>query len=149
VRGARTLVGVSRTLRLALRPGTPLMRARLCGAEIIGLSGNPIAALVTFLLFDRPAIARMLGTNTKTIVLSGQVAERFDHKPGRTEFVPVSMIDQDTDGLPRLNKLGKGGSARLLRLVSADAFAELGPDCGDIEPGGIVRFYPFNSSFAL
>jgi molybdopterin molybdotransferase len=141
--------GHSQPIRLALRPGKPLMKANLGACHVIGLPGNPIAALVTFLLFGRPAIARLLGTTIPTIGVSGRVAERFNHKPGRTEFVPVAICGQGGDGLPLLRKLGKGGSARLLPLVSADAFAELGPEIADVEPGEIVRLYPFGSSFYL
>jgi molybdopterin molybdotransferase len=141
--------GHSQTLRLALRPGKPLMKAQLNACHVIGLPGNPVAALVTFLLFGRPAIARLLGTICPATTMSGRAAERFDHKPGRTEFVPVAIVGQDADGMPLLRKLGKGGSARLLPLVSADAFAELGPNVADIEPGDVVRLYPFSSSFSL
>lgn len=141
--------GHSQTLRLALRPGKPLIKGRLGDCHIIGLPGNPIAALVSFLLFGRPAISRMLGTSIQTATLSGRASERFDHKPGRTEFMPVATIGQHEDGMPLLSKLGKGGSARLLPLVSADAFAEIGPDVADIEPGGVVRLYPFSTCFSL
>lgn len=141
--------GRSQTLRLALRPGKPLMKANLGACHVVGLPGNPIAALVTFLLFGRPAVARMLGTTIPAAGSSGRVVERFNHKPGRTEFVPVAICGQGDDGLPLLRKLGKGGSARLLPLVSADAFAELGPESSDVEPGAIVRLYPFGSSFSL
>ena len=141
--------GVSQTLRLALRPGKPLMKARLNACHVIGLPGNPIAALVTFLLFGRPAIARLLGLAGEPMAWSGRAAERFDHKPGRTEFIPVALAGHGADGLPLLRKLGKGGSARLLPLVSAEAFAELGPEMGDVEEGDAVRLYPFSSSFSL
>jgi molybdopterin molybdotransferase len=141
--------GVSQTLRLALRPGKPLMTARLNACHVIGLPGNPIAALVTFLLFGRPAIAELLGTRAPTVAVLGRASERFDHKPGRTEFIPVSLFGHDDEGLPLLRKLGKGGSARLLPLVSADAFAELGAEQADVEAGALVRYYPFSSSFSL
>jgi molybdopterin molybdotransferase len=141
--------GASQTLRLALRPGKPLMKARLNACHVIGLPGNPIAALVTFLLFGRPAIARLLGTDSKLTALSGRAEGRFEHKPGRTEFMPVALAGQNAQGLPLLRKLGKGGSARLMPLVTADGFAELGPDIADVETGGVIRFYPFSSSFSL
>ena len=50
--------------KIAMRPGKPVMFGRLGDLRIIGLPGNPTSALVTSLLFVRPAIARMLGQST-------------------------------------------------------------------------------------
>jgi molybdopterin molybdotransferase len=50
--------------KIAMRPGKPVMFGRLGDLRVIGLPGNPTSALVTSLLFVRPAIARMLGQST-------------------------------------------------------------------------------------
>jgi len=56
--------------KIAMRPGKPVMFGRLGDLRVIGLPGNPTSALVTSLLFVRPAIACMLGQST---------AEQVDH----------------------------------------------------------------------
>lgn len=47
--------------RVAIRPGKPLMAARLAGRVVVGLPGNPASALVTARLFLVPMLRRMLG----------------------------------------------------------------------------------------
>ena len=47
--------------RVRMRPGAPLGFGMLGGMPWIGLPGNPVSAMVTFELFARPVIRRMLG----------------------------------------------------------------------------------------
>lgn len=47
--------------RVRMRPGAPLGFGRVRGVPWIGLPGNPVSAMVTFELFARPTIRRMLG----------------------------------------------------------------------------------------
>lgn len=142
--------GACRTLKLALRPGKPIATGRLGDTRILALPGNPVAALVNFLLFGRPMIRRLLGVaGTAPSGMPARVAVTFRHKAGRTEFVPVKVVDRDADGTPRLDKLGRGGSARLLPLVAADGLAEIAAEAADLPPGATVSFFPFAAAFAL
>lgn len=47
--------------KVRMRPGAPLGFGSLAGTPWIGLPGNPVSAMVTFELFVRPALRRMLG----------------------------------------------------------------------------------------
>ncbi|MEZ4471854.1 MAG: molybdopterin molybdotransferase MoeA [bacterium] len=47
--------------RVAIRPGKPLGFGRLKDTWLFGLPGNPVSALVTFEVFVRPALLRLLG----------------------------------------------------------------------------------------
>ena len=47
--------------RVRMRPGAPLGFGTLNGMPWIGLPGNPVSAMVTFELFARPVVRRMLG----------------------------------------------------------------------------------------
>ncbi|HRN53807.1 MAG TPA: molybdopterin molybdotransferase MoeA [Gemmatimonadaceae bacterium] len=47
--------------RVRMRPGAPLGFGHVQGIPWIGLPGNPVSAMVTFELFVRPTIRRMLG----------------------------------------------------------------------------------------
>ena len=51
--------------RIAMRPGKPLMFGRLDGTPVLGLPGNPVSALVCALVFLRPALIRMSGTDAE------------------------------------------------------------------------------------
>ena len=47
--------------RVRMRPGAPIGFGMLGGMPWLGLPGNPVSAMVTFELFARPVIRRMLG----------------------------------------------------------------------------------------
>ena len=103
--------------------------------HVLALPENPVAAFVNYLLFGRPMIRRLLGATDASRAMSyARVAEAFRHKAGRTEMVPACIVGHGLDGLPRIRKLDRGGSARLLPLVMADGFAEIGP--------GMAMFLP-------
>ncbi|MBT3070091.1 molybdopterin molybdotransferase MoeA [Rhodomicrobium sp. Az07] len=62
VRGALEAVGARfEVMRVAMRPGKPLMAGRLGGQRVLTLPGNPVAALVCARLFLKPLLDRMLG----------------------------------------------------------------------------------------
>ena len=48
--------------RIAMRPGKPLIFGRLAGAPLLGLPGNPVSSLVCAVIFLRPALAALLGS---------------------------------------------------------------------------------------
>ena len=56
--------------RLAIKPGKPLLTARLGGAWVVGLPGNPVSALVGWRLFARPLAEALAGD-----------AQAFDEAP--------------------------------------------------------------------
>jgi molybdopterin molybdotransferase len=47
--------------KVSIKPGKPFVFGRAGGTYLFGLPGNPVSALVTFLLLARPALARMQG----------------------------------------------------------------------------------------
>src|SRR2546426_7179397 len=55
------LGGEIKLWRIAMRPGAPVGFDLLGGKPWIGLPGNPVSAMVTFELFVRPALRRLLG----------------------------------------------------------------------------------------
>ena len=142
--------GRSRTLKLALRPGKPIGKGVVGNMQVLALPGNPVAALVNFLLFGRPLIQKLLcASEMNRMTSTARAAETFFHKSGRTEFMPACIAKHDGGGIPLVRKLGRGGSARLLPLVNADGFAEIGPEIGDVPQDSILRFHPFSTAFAL
>ncbi|WP_426434499.1 gephyrin-like molybdotransferase Glp [Bradyrhizobium genosp. P] len=142
--------GRCETLKLALRPGKPIGRGSVGRMQVLALPGNPVAALVNFLLFGRPLIRRMLGaTEVSTMQYSARTAESFVHKVGRTEFVLAKVDGFGPDGIVRIGKLGRGGSARLLPLVNADGFAEIGAELGNVAENSLVNYHPFSMPLAL
>ena len=64
VKGALAELGVEeRFWRVALRPGKPTWFGARGDTLVFGLPGNPVSAMVTFLLFARPALAALQGAS--------------------------------------------------------------------------------------
>jgi molybdopterin molybdotransferase len=84
--GARDLVkpalaaaGASLDLwRVAVKPGKPFLFGHAAGCAIFGLPGNPVSAFVTFLLFVRPALLRLMSANDTSLALP-QTEARLAH----------------------------------------------------------------------
>jgi len=142
--------GHCRTLKLAMRRGKPIGFGRIDRTHVLALPGNPVAALVNFLLFGRPLIRRLAGADdADPPAMTALTASIFAHAAGRSEFISARISGISAEGLPLVEKLGRGGSARLLALVAADGLVEIGPDREDVPSGTSVRFHPFATSFAL
>jgi molybdopterin molybdotransferase len=138
------LGGEVRRHSLALKPGKPLIVGRVGKKIVLALPGNPVAALVNFILFARPLLAALAGA--KAVRQSHQIAvcaAPFAHAPGRAEFMPAAIVGRDDFGRVLVEKLVKGGSARLRPLVLADGLIEIPADAGDVHAGAPVAFHPF------
>ena len=56
--------------RVAVKPGKPFLFGRAGACAIFGLPGNPVSAFVTFLLFVRPALLKLMGANEAALSLT-------------------------------------------------------------------------------
>ena len=134
--------------RLAIKPGRPVLlgqvRAGTRTAAVVGLPGNPVAAMVTFILIGRPLILRLGGAvNIQPAVY--RVPADFIHrkKKNRREFVRA-RLDLDEDGVRRARKFGASGAGILSSLVGADGLVALPEDMTQLDRGSMVDFLPFN-----
>ena len=97
VREALEKLGVERDFwRVAIKPGKPLAVGRKGGTVYIGLPGNPTSSLVTFELFVRPALRRMLGhPDVEPPRVSGRLAGELKKPEGLAHYVRVTATWQD------------------------------------------------------
>ena len=86
VKPALAAVGAQTDLwRVSVRPGKPFLFGRAGPCAIFGLPGNPVSAFMTFLLFVRPAILRMMGANESELSLSTQEARLTEEVQNRSD----------------------------------------------------------------
>jgi molybdopterin molybdotransferase len=150
VDSVRDAGGVCTKLSLALKPGKPLAVGAIGAMAILALPGNPFASLVGALLFVRPMLQELAGSyRGRQRPVAARTADTFAHRTGRMEFVPVLGAGVDDGGLPLLEKLGRGGSARLWPLITADGLASIPAEAGDVPAGTPIDYYPFGSAFGL
>jgi molybdopterin molybdotransferase len=132
------------TLMMALKPGKPAVVGRIGRAAYLGLPGNPVSALVSWLTVGNAMLARLCGMKPGHRAGSPMtIVSTFERRPGRTEFVPARLLASGAG--PRLEILGRGGSARLKPLIQADGLAEIAASAGSLNPGDSVLFHPFQS----
>ncbi len=126
--------------RIKMKPGKPLAFGNVGESAFIGLPGNPVSAMVTFLLFARPFIKKMQGVSNY-LNMTMKVEANFDwhrSKP-RREFVRVKLDNSTIP--PKATQYPKQGSGVLSSMVWADGLAEI-PEETTFKKGDIINFYP-------
>ena len=146
----RKMGGQLQVHKVALKPGKPFLFGSVKGMTIFGLPGNPVSAFVTALLFVRPYLRASLGLPRRQMAFSPATAAFAEHRSaGRTEFVPARVVGTDAAGYPLIEKLGRGGSARLSPLVFADGLARIEAETTEVRPGERLSFFPFETPLSL
>jgi len=130
--------------RLAIKPGRPIALGQVGPAAFIGLPGNPVAAMVTFMILARPMILWMSGS-ANADARRFHVASAFDYKKktGRREWVRV-RLDQDADGHLVAHKDYSSGAGILTSMVGAEGLVELSEEVVTVSPGDSVLYLPFS-----
>ena len=106
--------------KLRMRPGAPVGFGLLSGMPWIGLPGNPVSTMVTFELFVRPAIRKMMGHALPfRRTLPVRAAEPISVKPRLQHFLR-GMVSEGRDG-PEARLTGPQGSGILTSMVQANA----------------------------
>lgn len=144
VKAAVSSQGSINLWRLAIKPGRPIALGQLGDAAFIGLPGNPVAAMVTFMTIARGVILMLSGA--REIEAERYAVEvGFDHekKLGRREWVRA-RLKRDDHGRLSAHKLHSGGSGILTSLVDADGLVELDEQTETVKVGDRVRFLPFD-----
>lgn len=130
--------------RLAIKPGRPVAMGMIGHTPFVGLPGNPVAAFVTLLFVLRPLLARLGGAVDEPVAAQPvRAAFRHRKKPGRREFVRVSLVPRGPDGLAAVTKHPKDGAAMLTSLTGSDGLAEIADDVTAIVEGDEIGFYPY------
>lgn len=80
---------------VAARPGKPTILAAVEGKPVIGLPGNPVSAMVMFMLFGVPAIAGLMGaTAPQAPRIPVRVTANVPSAAGREDYVPVRLVER-------------------------------------------------------
>lgn len=87
VRQMLELEGEIHFWKVRLQPGGPLLFATWNGLPLMGLPGNPVSAMVTFLLFGRPFLFKLLGRTDPPYQQIRAVADTaFEANPTRRAY---------------------------------------------------------------
>ena len=124
--------------KIAMRPGRPLAVGRIGKSVLFGLPGNPVAVMVTFLAFVRPALLKMMGsTAAPAPLLKAHSSEAIRKKPGRTEY-QRGIVSSAADGSLQVRTTGNQGSGVLSSMVQANGLIVLHHNQGSVAAGDEV-----------
>ena len=109
--------------KVAVKPGKPFVLGQVGGKPVFGMPGNPVSALVTYLLLVRPALLNMQGAaEWRLAKRPGCLVDELANKGDRRHFVRVTIDDH---GLVR--SVGGQHSHMLGGLAKANGLVDLPP----------------------
>jgi molybdopterin molybdotransferase len=125
--------------KVAIKPGKPLtFGIAPGGTPVFGLPGNPVSAWVTFEVFVRPALRKMMGCSRPfrraiDVALGGS----YRHGRGRTELARARLSSDGSRAVAHLHP--RQGSASIASIAGADALVVLPADREAFSAGDVVR----------
>ncbi|MXN67402.1 molybdopterin molybdenumtransferase MoeA [Stappia sp. GBMRC 2046] len=137
-------LGKRHVWQLAIKPGRPMNFGQIGDCVMLGLPGNPVAAMVCFLLYARPVLT-VLGGGEFTEPRRYQMPADFEiakKKPDRREFYR-GILATDTKGVTVARKFERDGSGLITGLREADGLIEIPEETTSIDHGEFVNFMPF------
>jgi len=121
-----------------MKPGKPLAFGAIQGVPHLGLPGNPVSSMVTFELFARPAILKMMGkTNLSKPSVWAVLENSAENTDGRRVFARAIVRKEDDRYLARLT--GPQGSGILTSLARANGLAIVPEDVERLNAGDAVQ----------
>jgi len=126
--------------RINMRPGKPVAFGHIGTIPLLGLPGNPVSAAVTFELFGRPVIRKMLGhTRLQRPVIEVVVEDGIEERVQRRHYVRAHVTWRDGRFVARTT--GNQGSNIMTSLLNANALV--------IVPEGGVQVRPGDAAQAM
>jgi molybdopterin molybdotransferase len=124
--------------KINIKPGGPTAFGVKGGLPVFSLPGNPVATLLTFEQFVRPALLKMMG-HTKVLrrTVPGFLKGELRKKPGRLSFLRVHVTLED--GRYLVGSPGDQGTGKLNTTLKANALALLPADRTEYRAGDQVE----------
>lgn len=120
--------------RVAQQPGKPFTFATLGNKPVFGLPGNPVSSLVSFEVYVRPALRRMMGHPEADRARVAVIArEEIQTSPGLTTFLRSRLRWDGSTFEARWT--GPQGSGLISSMAQAQALVIVGPERGHVRAG--------------
>ena len=133
---------------VCMKPGKPLAFGTFTrddGKKIphLGLPGNPVSSMITFEVFVRPAILKMMGRDSSAKPnITAVMEDSIMNNDGRRIFARVAVSRRDGKYLARLT--GPQGSGILTSMTKANGLAVIPESTQEVKPGADVEVMMFN-----
>lgn len=124
--------------RVALRPAKPFAFGTLFGRPLVGLPGNPGAALIAFEVLAWPLILRLQGRPPlPRPTVHARLTEPLDGSPDRLRLVAM-QVWRDEDGALLARPAGRQGAGMVHALAAAQGWAWVPPGAPGRQPGDLA-----------
>ena len=105
---------------------------------VFGLPGNPVAVMVTFMIFVKAALQKMQGAiSNSPRLISAISSSAIRKKPGRTEYQRAFISLENQQNYVKL--IGNQGSGVLSSMTTANCLVVLAPEQGNVQEGDWVQ----------
>jgi molybdopterin molybdotransferase len=126
--------------RVAISPGGPMAFGTRAGRPVFSLPGNPVAALITFEEFVRPALLKMMGhTRVLKPFITAILQDEVRKKAGKINFLRVAL--KLVNGRYLAYSAGNQHTGMLTTSLKANALAHLPADRTSFSPGDEVQVH--------
>jgi len=135
--------------RLAIKPGRPIAIGNVASTAFVGLPGNPVAAMVTFMRIARILVLRLSGAIGNLNPTLYRVTAAFSFKPRgeRREWLRAHL-KVDGEGTLNAHLFPVKGSGVLTSMVGSHGLIEINEGVKKIECGDLIDFLPFNELYS-
>ena len=130
--------------KVAMRPGKPVIFGMIGEMPVLGMSGNPVSALVSALMFLRPAIKAMLGLPAKQPIFEQAVLGAAMPENHIREDYVRACIERGPDGKLIAVPFSTQDSAMLVTLSAADGLIRRRPHAPTAPKGTMVEVIVFD-----
>jgi molybdopterin molybdotransferase len=130
--------------KVAMRPGKPVIFGMIGEMPVLGMSGNPVSALVSALMFLRPAIKAMLGLPAKQPIFEQAVLGAAMPENHIREDYVRACIERGPDGKLIAVPFSTQDSAMLVTLSAADGLIRRRPHAPTAPKGTTVEVIVFD-----
>lgn len=137
VRDVIGALGEADSFKVAMKPGMPQVFGRIKHVPVFGLPGNPVSSFVSFEVFVRPVLRRMLGrSDTGRPAVRAVLSDAMTSPEGKRSYFRVRLKRQDRRWVA--TPAGHQGSHVLSSLSAADGLAEIPEDVTEVPAGSQV-----------
>ncbi len=134
--------------KVAIRPGKPLLCARLAnGPLILALPGTPMAVAMGFRFFAVPTLRAMMGQGAEP-PLYAVLDTPQQPKPGMRHFLRATL-NQGAEGQLHASVLSQQQPFRIRSFAQADSWIVLPEDAGDCVAGKRIEIVSLEPCAAL
>ncbi len=131
--------------KVAMQPGMPQGFGFLEGKPFFGLPGNPVSVFVSFEMFVRPAILKMMGrANLGRPEVSAILREAIEGPTDKSVFIRVH-VSRGAEGWTATPTGGRGSNL-ISTVARANGLAVLPPGVGSIDAGERVTVFLFRAN---